>query len=334
MTTDWLRLFGEDFPVLWSSENRRLLANRDRCVKLVSFRCRADGDQGQLDSSPVMSLEYCWLRNFHVSAFYDGDPPPEAEGLRVEPDATRAELEGLDPQAGGIKIGNTMIAMDQIARERFDGKLGKLDAVTVVPGGKVVRAMLKDGSVLFLKSATMVPVPGDALKFFEAHDHHQAQECHQKTQQELLERHQTALADRLERIEKQTLPQKDPPQPTDATMEISDTLIFHVLCRLMDEVDPRLKSAPAASQIFLRYCRDQMTLKQISRKYRWSYETLKNRKAELADFLQTNLRLTLESFFVDASVFRRAEQQLKDARAKTIYRRDLIQEDPDLDDAP
>lgn len=103
--------------------------------------------------------------------------------------------------------------------------------------------------------------------------------------------------------------------------EVNETILWHVQQKILDELDTKLKSAPAASLVFTLYCRDRMTLAVMSRKYGWPYRTLKARKAAIEAFMRKNFRLTLKDFFVDRSIFCAAERQLQDHRARSISRR-------------
>ena len=103
-----------------------------------------------------------------------------------------------------------------------------------------------------------------------------------------------------------------------APPELNDTLLWHVQQKIVDELDPKLKSAPSASLIFTRLCRDQSTLAELSRSHAWPLRTLKLRKAALEEFLQTHFHLRLADFYVDRSMFRAAERQLSDHRARRL----------------
>jgi hypothetical protein len=107
-------------------------------------------------------------------------------------------------------------------------------------------------------------------------------------------------------------------QPALPAREINDTILWHVQQKIVDELDTRLKSAPSASLVFTRYCRDRMTLAAMSKRHGWPYRTLKKRKATLETFLKNNFGLTLAAFFVDRSIFGAAERQLQDHRARHI----------------
>ena len=106
--------------------------------------------------------------------------------------------------------------------------------------------------------------------------------------------------------------------PPLAPPELNDTLLWHVQQKIVDELDPKLKSAPSASLIFTRLCRDQLTLAELSRSHQWPLRTLKLRKAALEEFLQAHFHLRLADFYVDRSIFRAAERQLSDHRARRI----------------
>ncbi len=112
--------------------------------------------------------------------------------------------------------------------------------------------------------------------------------------------------------------------------EINDTLLWHVQQKIVDELDPKLKSAPSASLIFTRLCRDQSTLAELSRRHQWPLRTLKLRKAALEGFLKAHFKLRLADFYVDRSVFRAAERQLSDHRARRLSPHNLADGyDPD-----
>ena len=113
--------------------------------------------------------------------------------------------------------------------------------------------------------------------------------------------------------------------------EITDTLIWHVEQKIRDELDVKLKAVPSHTEVFVRYCRDKMNLKDMEKNYPWKYRTLKARKAALECFLQQNFQLTLAAFFVDRSIFAAAERQLKEPRARHISPRCLGEFDTDWD---
>jgi hypothetical protein len=116
-----------------------------------------------------------------------------------------------------------------------------------------------------------------------------------------------------------------PPAPAPApSPEINDTILWHVQQTIIDHLDVTLKAAPSASLVFTWYCRDRLTLAEISRRGHWPYRTLKQRKAALERFLSERFnKLTLAGFFVDRSIFRAAERQLGDHRARDISRHEL-----------
>lgn len=114
-----------------------------------------------------------------------------------------------------------------------------------------------------------------------------------------------------------------PARPATPLREINDTILWHFQQKIMDELDTQLKSAPSASLFFTLYCRDRMTLAEMSRRHRWPYRTLKDRKATLEAFLKDNGDLTLAAFFVDRSIFGAAKRQLQDHRARNISPRAL-----------
>ncbi len=109
--------------------------------------------------------------------------------------------------------------------------------------------------------------------------------------------------------------------------EINATIIWHVQQKILDELDTKLKSAPSASLVFTFYCRDRLTLVQISKKYKWPYRTVKLRKAALDALLHQHFKLKLAAFFVDRSIFNSAERQLQDHRARHIPPHALADED-------
>jgi hypothetical protein len=102
--------------------------------------------------------------------------------------------------------------------------------------------------------------------------------------------------------------------------EINDTYLWHVQQRILDKLDIKLRSAPSASQVFVCFCRDRLTLAEMHRRnQKWSESTIKLRIKSLRAFLKKEFNgLTLEDFFVDRSIFNAAEKQLKDYRAKNI----------------
>ena len=102
--------------------------------------------------------------------------------------------------------------------------------------------------------------------------------------------------------------------------EITDTFLWHVQQRILDKLDDKLRSAPSASQVFVCFCRDKLTLAKMHRGNRnWSESTIKLRIKLLRAFLKKEFNgLKLESFFVDRSIFSAAERQFADYRAKKI----------------
>jgi hypothetical protein len=112
-------------------------------------------------------------------------------------------------------------------------------------------------------------------------------------------------------------------QPPAPPPEINDTILWHVQCSILDELDASLKSVPSASHVFILYCRDRMSLATMSRQHGWPYRTLRKRKAALEVFLKDKFNLTLEAFFVDRSIFGAAERQMRDRRARHISARAL-----------
>ena len=101
--------------------------------------------------------------------------------------------------------------------------------------------------------------------------------------------------------------------------EITDALLWRVWQGVHDHLDVKCRSTPTASQVFVGYCRDRLTLAGMSRRNRqWSKSTIKLRIRSLKPYLKKNFNLTLKSFFVDPAIFRAAEKQLRDYRAKKI----------------
>jgi hypothetical protein len=135
----------------------------------------------------------------------------------------------------------------------------------------------------------------------------------------------------LETPEPPTLAPPEIKPPALAPPEMNDTLLWHVQQKIVDELDPKLKAAPSASLVFTRLCRDQLTLAELSRNHQWPLRTLKLRKAALEEFLQARFKLRLADFFVDRSIFRAAERQLADHRARRVSARALADRD-DADD--
>ncbi len=143
-------------------------------------------------------------------------------------------------------------------------------------------------------------------------------------QQERLIESNNAIATALNASNKQPARQREESLPPP---EINETIIWNVQQKIVDELDTKLKSAPSASVVFTLYCRDRLTLAKISKKYKWSYRTLKSRKAALEVLLQKHFNLTLADFFVDRSIFRAAEKQLQEQRARYISTHALADED-------
>jgi hypothetical protein len=100
--------------------------------------------------------------------------------------------------------------------------------------------------------------------------------------------------------------------------EITDALLWQVQQRILDKLDIEFRSAPVASQVFVCFCRDRLTLAEMHRRNRnWSASTIKLRIKSLRAFLKKEFHgLKLENFFVDRSIFSAAEKQLADYRAK------------------
>lgn len=154
---------------------------------------------------------------------------------------------------------------------------------------------------------------------------------YQMVQQERLIESNHAAAGALSGPNKQT---DEKPQKPLSPPELDETLLWHFQQKIIDELDPGLKSAPSASAVFTFYCRDRMTLMAMARKHRWSYRTLKLRKAALEELLAKHFNgLTLEMFFVNRSIFSAAERQLADHRARHISRRALADADPEADES-
>ncbi|MEK7677105.1 MAG: hypothetical protein AAB676_14855 [Verrucomicrobiota bacterium] len=109
-------------------------------------------------------------------------------------------------------------------------------------------------------------------------------------------------------------PAKELESPT-----VNETIIWHVQQQIEKELDHELKAMPSASHVFLAYCRDRLTLVKIVKKNpKWKLRTVRARKAALKAFIRKKLPgLTLESFFVDRSVFEAAERQLKELEGQT-----------------
>ncbi len=108
----------------------------------------------------------------------------------------------------------------------------------------------------------------------------------------------------------------EPIQP----LQINETFLWHIQQQIQDKLDIKLRSAPVASQVFICFCRDKHTLAEMHRRNKkWSESTIKLRIRSLRAFLKKEFNgLTLESFFVDRSIFSAAEKQLADYRAKNI----------------
>lgn len=131
-------------------------------------------------------------------------------------------------------------------------------------------------------------------------------------QERLIERHSTIAAGQSAGSPMSAQPSAKPL----AAPEVNETLLWHVQQKIVDELDSKLKSAPSASLVFTRYCRDRMQLKKISENHHWSYRTLKARKRTLEAFMKDKFGLTLAAFFVDRSLFTAAERQLRDHHAR------------------
>jgi hypothetical protein len=133
--------------------------------------------------------------------------------------------------------------------------------------------------------------------------------------------HEVAIALAASR-KRRSSPRKTPPQKL-SPPEVNETMLWHVQMKILDELDLKLKTAPSASQVFIRYCRDHLTLMDMHRQNGWPYRTLKLRKAALETFLRKKFNLRLASFYLDRAIFNAAEKQLRDERAKHISPRAL-----------
>lgn len=132
----------------------------------------------------------------------------------------------------------------------------------------------------------------------------------------------------LRRFHKVVATPTHPPAPLD----ITNALVWNVSQEIGDKLDIKLKVRPTHAEVFLRYCRDKMTLADMRKKYKWKERTLKKRKAALVDFLRLRYKLTLESFFVDRSVFNSAEKMREEHRARSVRPRSLAEADYSTDD--
>lgn len=112
-------------------------------------------------------------------------------------------------------------------------------------------------------------------------------------------------------------------------MTVTDALIWKVFAEILEHLDSKCRKAPSPSMVFLRICRDKMTLAEMCRKHGWPERTLKLRKATLIEFLARQYKLTLEAFFVDRRMFNHAENQLRDFRAKKIRHRAAAEQEDD-----
>lgn len=109
---------------------------------------------------------------------------------------------------------------------------------------------------------------------------------------------------------------------------ITEALVFCVQREIEDEIDSKLRSLPSAGRVFRLYAEKHMTLKKMERKFKWSYKTLINRKSDIDCFLQRKYSLTLDDFLqADRSVFRAADRQLKEHRARYLSSRALAEQD-------
>lgn len=128
-------------------------------------------------------------------------------------------------------------------------------------------------------------------------------------------------------------PRSEPAADTPRKLEVDEMILWRVLQKIMDDLDPTLKAAPMPSQVFIRFCRDRMTLAAMRRRFGWKRRTLINRRSALERFLRTQFAgLTLEAFFVDRSIFNAAERQLDEHRAKHLSRRKVAECEIDEND--
>ena len=105
-------------------------------------------------------------------------------------------------------------------------------------------------------------------------------------------------------------------QPVPAPpVEVDEAILWFFWQKIQDELDRHHKRTPSASQVFVCYCRDRMTLRKMELEFKWSYRTIKARKAELEALLSRH-GYNLDRFIVDRSMFRGAEKRLADYRAK------------------
>ena len=105
-------------------------------------------------------------------------------------------------------------------------------------------------------------------------------------------------------------------QPVPAPpVEVDEAILWFFWQKIQDELDRHHKRTPSASQVFVCYCRDRMSLRKMELEFKWSYRTIKARKAELEALLSRH-GYNLDRFIVDRSMFRAAEKRLADYRAK------------------
>jgi hypothetical protein len=124
------------------------------------------------------------------------------------------------------------------------------------------------------------------------------------------------LLRRFEKVEAASaLPEKE--------LTITDAFLWKVQNEIMEELDRNVRAIPLPSQVFIRYCRDRMKQADMSRKYGWNARTVKNRKRSLISFLKRKYKFTLETFFVDRSIFSAAERMKEEYKGKFFSMRGI-----------
>jgi hypothetical protein len=344
-------LLGRPFAVDWQSPDRRQIATHESgtCYELVSFRCLKSQDDDVLRKALPAKIEKCWIVNPHyerdapseLAAWRAAEPPaiiprgpaprastklpseaevvdpdhpdaparyrpPEARGLPVEPDETLKKMEDLPKRL------HVQMLVDKIVKLVFQGGRDDPNPLALSrfrPGRAAYKATFENGEILYLRDAVKRDVPDSALEKWEREA--QAKAITQtKAQVE-------AVAEKLESVRQGETESPEPLRPP----EVNETILWHFQMKILDELDPKLKSMPSASQVFVLYCRDRMKLAEMQRKLGWPYRTLKARKHSLEVFLRQKYKLKLAAFFVDRRIFAAAERQLKSYKAKYIGRR-------------
>jgi hypothetical protein len=116
--------------------------------------------------------------------------------------------------------------------------------------------------------------------------------------------------------------------------ELTDGLVMLVSEKLRQHLDGRkVRKLPSHAEFFMLFKKFEGNLAKMVREYRWARRTLDLRKATINAFLKKNWGLSLEDFLMaDPSIFRTAEKQMEDWRARRVDSRLLAGKSEDAED--